>query len=202
MIFGPVPGLSVVATTAFLARPTLFDIVTVSVCVLTLIPLTLLARKELRAERHVSPEMQTRYTTLLQLLNGASAEDVLVTADSDVAIMLVTNQSRDGSVMRSVLRFDREEFEAAGQDETSTPVVFEQFFLDPARPLVRHRINVIAVTRPENGGTRFSVVSPQKRTRWQAAKMDRLIDRLAADIPSVSDLDVLIAQVQSSTART
>ncbi|MCP2243520.1 hypothetical protein [Lentzea aerocolonigenes] len=38
-------------------------------------------------------------------------------------------------------------------------------------------------------------------TRREVAKMDRLVERLAADIAPVTDLDVLIAQVESSTAR-
>lgn len=202
MIFGPVTGLSVVTGAVFVARPTLFDAVSVSMCVLALVPLLSVARKELRAERHVTPAMETRYFTLSRLLDSAGADDVLVDADEDVAIMLVRNHDKDGSVLRSILRFDRTEFDQAGQDGMPTPMVFEQFFLDLARPVVRVRVSALAITRTEDGGVSISAMPPQRRKRREVARMDRLVASMAADIPLVTDLDVLIDQVQSSTART
>lgn len=202
MIFGPVTGLSVVTGTVLVARPTLFDALTVSVFVLSLVPLVSLARRELRAERHVTAAMETRYFTLSRLLEGAGAGDVLVDADEGVAIMLVSNRGKDGVALRSVLRFDRAEFDAAGQGGTATPVVFEQFFLDPARPVVRHRVSALAISRTEDGGVGITAMPARRRKRREVAKTDRLVDRLAADIPQVTDLDALIDQVQSSTART
>jgi hypothetical protein len=85
MIFGPVTGLSVVTWTVFVARPTLVDALTASVFVPSLVPLVSMARKELRAERHVTPAMETRNFTLSGLVQGPGAGDVLVDADEGVA---------------------------------------------------------------------------------------------------------------------
>ncbi|KOV87581.1 hypothetical protein ADL03_06715 [Nocardia sp. NRRL S-836] len=145
--------------------------------------------------------METRYFMLSRLFEGAGAGDVLVNADEGVAIMLVGNRGKDGVARRSVLRFDHAEFDAAGLGGTATPVVFEQFFLDPARPVVRHRVSVLAISRTEGGTVCIAAMPARRRKRRDVAKTDRMVDRLAADIPPVTDLDVLIDQVQSSTAR-
>jgi len=64
---------------------------------------------------------------------------------------------------------------------------------------MRYRVSALAITRPDDGGVSINAMPPRRR---EAAKTHCPAERLAVDIPLVSDLDVLINQVQSSTART
>ncbi|WP_394620034.1 hypothetical protein JNUCC0626_13305 [Lentzea sp. JNUCC 0626] len=201
MIFGPVVVLPVVVVAVFLVLPALLCVVFLAVCLPALVFLISSARRELRAERHATPEMRARYEALSRLFREGFGV-VLDNVDEDVAIMLVSGRGRNGSELRSVLRFDRGEFDAAGRDGRPTPVVFAQFFLDPVRAVVRHRVSVLAMSRTDKGSPSISVVPSRPRSRRETRKTDRLVERLAADIPSLGELDVLIGQVQSSTART
>jgi hypothetical protein len=107
--------------------------------------------------------------------------------------MPVSNRGKDGVALRSVLRFDHAEFDAAGQGGTATPVVFEQFFLDPARPVVRHRVSALAISRTEDGPVGITAMPARRRKRREAANTDRLVDRLAADIPPMTAQLTIVA---------
>ncbi|MFD4668667.1 hypothetical protein ACFWNN_02975 [Lentzea sp. NPDC058450] len=200
MIFGPVVVLPVTVAAVFVALPALFRIAALAAGVPALVYLISSARRELRVDRHATPEMRARYDDLSGLFREGAGV-VLDNVDEGVAIMLVNGRAGKGAELRSVLRFDRGEFEAAGRDGRPTPVVFAQFFLDPVRAVVRHRVSVLAVSRTEKGTPIISAVPSPPRSRRETRKTDRLVERLAADIPSLRDLDVLIGQVQSSTAR-
>jgi hypothetical protein len=143
------------------------------------------ARHELRADRHATPPMADRYRTLARLLDGASDSEVRV--DDQVAILLVDERHKDGTASRAFMRFDRNELAEASDAAWRTPVVFHQFTLDTARPVVRHRIGAVTFTRGEDGRTRMAdVPQPQRRPR-DLAKTPFLLDRTAADIPPVPD---------------
>lgn len=197
----PAAGLTTTTLAVLLLRTNLAAVI-MTVYLLSLLVVVWLIRKELREERHATWPMQARYRALARLIDDAG-DDVLVDADGRFVIMLVSHRGRRGGpVPRSVLRFRRGEFFAAGQHGIRTEVVFEQFLLDTVRPVVRYRIDVIAITRSTDGSTRIAAVPRPDLGRRNAARNIRVVARLAADIPAIAELDTLINQVHSSTVST
>ncbi len=201
MPFAPVVGLTTCVVSVFLARPTLVDLVTVPLCLLALVCLGVLALSELRAERHASPEMTACYRVLAQLLDDADDGGVLIDDEDQVAFLLIDERTDDGRSRRAFRRFDRAEL-ADASETTGTPAVYHQFTLDTSRPVVRHRIGAITITRGEDGCARMADVPAPRQRRRDLLRTARMLARTGADIPPVDSLDELIVQLQSSSAPT
>lgn len=200
--FAPAVGMTLCTSSVLLVHPTLIDVVTVTLSVLAVLPLWWFARRELRADRHATPLMADRYRTLARLLDDTGDGGVLVDTRDQVAIMLVDERHENGFACRAFMRFDRNELAEAADAAWRTPVVFHQFTLDTARPVVRHRVGAVTFTRGEDGHTRMTDVPQPPRRRRDFKKTAFLLDRTAADIPPVPDLDVLIGQLQAGTTHT
>lgn len=199
--FAPVVGMTICVASVFLTHPTLIDVITVPLCLLALLSLGWLALSELRAERHATPEMTACYRTLARLLDDAGDGGVLVDDYDQVAFLLIDERSKDGTARRAFRRFDRAEL-ADASETAGTPAVFHQFSLDTFRPVVRHRIGAITITRGENGCARMTDIPAPRQRRRDLLRTARMLARTAADIPPVDALDELIVQLESSSAPT
>jgi membrane protein implicated in regulation of membrane protease activity len=202
LAFAPAVGMTACTASVLLVHPMLIDVVTLPLSVLAVLPLWWFARSQLRADRHATPPMTDRYRTLARLLDTSGDGEVRVDVDGQVAILLLDERHKNGSASRAFMRFDRNELAEAADDEWRTPVVFHQFTLDDARPVVRHRIGAVIFTCGEDGHTRMADVPQPPQRRRDLLKTAFLLDRTAADIPAVNDLDVLIEQIRSGTTPT
>ncbi|MFD5830927.1 hypothetical protein [Lentzea sp. NPDC060358] len=195
------PALSAAGAAAVvLAQPTWIGFGIAVLCLLAVAVEAELVREELRADRHATPSMAQRYRLLARLLDAADDREVRVDPAHRYSILLQEERLADGSLQRSLLRFDQDELERAGHDGVSTPLVFDHFSLDPARPLVRHRFGAVTVTRDAEGRARVIGIPEPHRDRQAMAEIARLLASTAADIPPLEDLDVLIAQIRSASA--
>jgi hypothetical protein len=197
----PVVGATICVVAVFLTHPTIVDIVTVPLCLLALLCLGGLAVRELRAERHATPEMTACYGVLARLLDDASDGGVLVDDEDQVAFLLIDERTDDGRSRRAFRRFDRDEL-AEASETAGAPAVYHQFTLDTFRPVVRHRIGAITITRDENGHARMTDVPAPRQRRRDLLRTAHMIARTGADIPPVDSLDELIVQLQSSSTPT
>ncbi|HEX7307915.1 hypothetical protein [Lentzea sp.] len=169
-------------------------------CVLVALAGAWLVRAELKADRHVTPPMAARYRALARLLDNADDREVRVDPARRYSILLRDERLRNGSVRRALLRFDQNELEGAGHGGVGTPLVFDHFSLDPARPLVRHRLDAVTITRGPDGKASIAGIPEPWQDERAVAETARLLTATAADIPPVADLDVLIAQIRSGSA--
>lgn len=159
-----------------------------------------LVRAELRADRHATPPMAARYRVLAGLLDNAADREVRLDPARRYSILLRDERLENGSLRRALLRFDQRELECAGHGGVGTPLVFDHFLLDSTRPLVRHRLGAVTITRGPNGRARIAGIPEPRQDRRAAAETARLLATTAADIPPVADLDVLIAQIRAGSA--
>jgi hypothetical protein len=197
--FVPLTIMTMCPALVFLVRPTLINVLTVSVSVAAAVIGGWVVRRELRADRHATPSMTSRYRALARLLAEGHDREVRHDAEHRVTILLMDDRGERGASRRAILRFDQAELDDAGTNGTGTPVVFEQFTLDHDRAIVRHWFGAVTVTRGADGDARVAGI-PEPDQHEVNAAVAGLLDRTGVDLALIPDLDDLINQIRSSVA--
>lgn len=154
-----------------------------------------------RADRDAAASMATRYRVLARVLDGGHDREVRLDRRQQVAILLIKDRREDGTAWRSLLRLDQTELGGAGWNGVSTPVVFDEFVLDHDRPVVRHHVGAVTITRGTDGRARIAGVPGPERDETDPA-VTAMLDRTGADLALPTDLDDLIHQIRSGVVLT
>ncbi|MFJ8961479.1 hypothetical protein ACIRG5_19020 [Lentzea sp. NPDC102401] len=151
------------------------------------------------AARHVEPSMVARYSDLADVLDAGRDREVRFDSQRQVTILLMMDRREDGPARRSVLRLDQAELDGAGWNGTTTAVVFDEFILEHDRPVVRHRVGAVRITREADGRARVAGI-PAPRHDGDTADVTRMLERTGADLALTSDLDNLLTQLRAGVA--
>lgn len=197
--FVPLTVLTVCPALVFLVHPMLIDVVTVLMSLAAVLVGVWVVKVELRADRHATPSMAATYRALTRLLDGAHDREVRVDSQYQVTILLMNDRGENGSTWRSVLRLNQTELDEAGWNGVSTPVVFDEFVLDHAHSVVRHRFGAVMITRDSDGHACI-VGIPAPEQDEVDADVARMLDRTGVDIALTTDLDDLIKQIRAGVA--